>query len=135
MHSVRIDRINRLVEQRIGGIPDEAEIGAAGVEARKAIRALDTGPLGHVTLVDCSDIGPVTDAVIAAAFAQWNDPRFSCVRARKVAMILPSALARMKVSPPSKSRDNMALFSSRDDAMRWLFDRAPTAKAPAATAR
>lgn len=129
MHSVRVDRVNRLVEQRIGGTPDVAEIEAAGVEVRKAIRALNAGPAGHVTLVDCSEMGSIPDTVVAAAFAQWNDPRFSCVRARKVAMILPSAIARMKVGPQSKARTNMAVFANREEAMRWLFDRAPAATA------
>ncbi|MES2754543.1 MAG: hypothetical protein V4659_07760 [Pseudomonadota bacterium] len=121
MHSIRIDRINRLVEQRITGTPDITEIEASGAEVRKAVRSLGLAPRAHVTLYDLSEMGLISEATITNAMAQFADPRFSCVKARKVAMVVPSALARMKISPASATRDNMALFATRPEAMRWLF--------------
>lgn len=121
MHSVRIDRINRLVEQRVGGVPDVAEVEASGAAMRKAVRSLGTKPGAHVSLYDLSELGPVGDDTIACALRQWSDPRFTCVKARKVALVVPSAVARMKFAVPTGSRDNMALFATRTEAMRWLF--------------
>lgn len=121
MHSVRVDRINKLVEQRISGIPDVAEVETSGAAVRKAVHALGLGPGAHVTLYDLSEMGMVDDAVVASALEQFGDPRFSCVKARKVAMVVPSALARLKLTGPAEARDNMALFATRTEAMRWLF--------------
>ena len=121
MHSIRIDRINHLVEQRVSGTPDVAEVEASGAEVRKAVRSLGLGPGKHVTLYDLSEMGLVSDAVIACAMQQFADPRFTIVKARKVAMVVPSALARMKITPASATRDNMATFSNRAEAMKWLF--------------
>lgn len=60
----------------------------------------------------------MTGAVIESAMRQWADPRFTCVKARKVALVVPSALNRMKMAGP---RDNMQLFATRPEALRWLF--------------
>lgn len=121
MHTIRIDRINKLVEQRIGGTPDPAEAEANGAAMRHAVRSLGVMPDTHLSLYDCSEMGPVGDEVLASAFRQWNDPRFTCVRARKVAVVLPSALTRLKAAEPSQARANMQLFATRAEAMRWLF--------------
>lgn len=121
MQSIRIDRINRLVEQRISGSPSAAEADEWGAAMRQAVRSLGTAPGAHVSLYDCSEMGLVGDDALASAFRQWNDPRFTCVRARKVAVVLPSALLRMKAAPGSRARDNMQLFATRPEAMRWLL--------------
>lgn len=85
------------------------------------MQSLGLGPGAHVTLYDLSEMGLVSDAVIANAMQQFADPRFTCVRARKVAMVVPSALARMKITPASATRENMAMFGTRTEAMKWLF--------------
>ena len=121
MHSVRIDRINKLIEQRVSGTPDVAEIGVSGAEVRKAVHSLGLGPGGHVTLYDLSELGLISDAAVASAMQQFADPRFSCVKARKVAVVMPSALNRLKLTGPSAARDNMQVFPDRAAAMRWLF--------------
>lgn len=121
MHSIRVDRINALVEQRISGTPDVAEIEESGAAMRKAVRELGTPPETHRSLYDCSAMGPIGDDVVASAFSQWNDPRFSCVRARKVAVVVPSTLTRLKAAESTKTRPNMQLFATRAEAMRWLF--------------
>lgn len=121
MHSIRIDRINRLVEQRVAGTPDVAEIETAGAAMRQAIRTLGAGPGAHLSLYDLTGMDGISDAIIASAMQQWADPRFTCVRARKVAMVVPSALARLKLGGPASRRDNMALFADRATAMKWLF--------------
>jgi hypothetical protein len=121
MHSVRVDRINKLVEQRLTGVPDVLEIEAAGTLMRQAVRSLNGGPGQHVSLIDCTELGPIADDAVASAFRQWNDPRFSCVRARKVAVVVPSALARLKLTQPVSGRPNMQMFADRAGAMRWLF--------------
>lgn len=121
MHSVRVDRVNKLIEQKVSGTPDVAEIEAAGAEARRAVRSLKASPGAHVSLYDLSGIGAISDAVIESALRQWADPRYTCVRARKVALVAPSALARLKLGKPTAVRDNMRMFSDRAEAMRWLF--------------
>ena len=121
MHSIRIDRINKLVEQRIAGTLDLAEVEESGAAMRRAVRSLGTAPGAHLSLYDCSDMGLVGEEVVASAFRQWNDPRFSCVRARKVAVVVPSPLTRMRTADDSKSRPNMRMFAERGEAMRWLF--------------
>lgn len=121
MHSIRVDRINNLIEQRIDGTPDVAEVEASGAEVRRAVRSLGLGPGKHVTLYDLSGVGVIGGDVVACAMQQFADPRFTCVKARKVAMVVPSALARMKIAPAANARDNMATFSNRADAMKWLF--------------
>lgn len=121
MHSVRIDRINRLVEQRVVGALDLAEVERSGAAVRAAVRSLGTAPGAHVTLYDLSETAPMDDAVIESALRQFADPRFTCVRARKVALLAPSALARMKLNAPAGSRDNMRMFADRGAAMRWLL--------------
>ena len=121
MHGVRIDRINRLVEQRVVGALDLAEVERSGAAVRAAVRSLGTAPGAHVTLYDLSETAPLDDAVIESALRQFADPRFTCVCARKVALLAPSALARMKLNAPAGSRDNMRMFADRGDAMRWLL--------------
>ncbi len=121
MHSVRTDRINRMIEQRISGTPDVAEIEAAGVAARKAVQSLGAAPGTHVSLYDLSGVQAISDEVIDSAMKQWADPRYTIVRARKVALVAPSAIARLKLNRPATSRDNMRLFADRGEAMRWLF--------------
>ena len=121
MHSVRIDRINRLVEQRVSGTFDAATVERSGAEMRRAIRSLDAGPGGHLSLYDLSELTIPSDAVVEGAFQQLADPRFTYVRARKVAVVAPSALMRLKLAGPAAARDNMAVFAERPDAMRWLF--------------
>ncbi|MBN8808639.1 MAG: hypothetical protein J0I47_10475 [Sphingomonas sp.] len=120
MHHVTVDRINKLVEVRLQGALDLAAIEASGAATRAAVRSLGLGPGAHVTLCDVSEGGVIDDAAIASAFAQWADPRYTVVRARKVA-IVASALNRLKATAPSATRDNMALFATRAEAMRWLF--------------
>lgn len=121
MYRIRIDRIGKLLEQRVTGTPDVAETEASGAAMRQAALTLGLGPEEHVTLYDLSEMGLVGDDVIASTFRQFNDPRFSCVRARKVAVVIGSALLRMKVAGPSETRPNMRVFADRADAMRWLF--------------
>ena len=121
MHSIRIDPIHRLVEQRVSGMLDVAGVAESGAAVRKAVRSLDAAAGTHVTLYDLSDLLPVGDDVVASALEQFADPRFTCVRARKVAMVAPSALMRLKLTGPARSRENMALFADRAEAMRWLF--------------
>lgn len=121
MHKVTIDRINKLVEVRVSGALDAAAMEASGADARAAVRSLGLGPGAHVSLYDISDAGLVGDDAIASALGQWADPRYSCVRGRKVALVVPSALNRMKIAGPSRTRDNMAMFATRAEAMRWLF--------------
>lgn len=121
MHSVRIDRINKMIEQRISGTPDVAEIEAAGAEARRAVRSLEAAPGAHVSLYDLTGIGAISDAAIESAMRQWADPRYTIVRARKVALVAPSALARLKLGKPTAPRENMRMFADRAEAMRWLF--------------
>lgn len=129
MHTVRIDRINRLIEQRVSGTLDLDEVEASGNAVRQAVRSLGAGPGAHVTLFDLSEMTLASDAVIASAMRQFADPRYTCVKARKVAMVIPSAVARLKLGPSVASRDNMAVFAGRDEALRWLFDRAPAGTA------
>lgn len=121
MHSIRIDRVNKLVEQRIAGTLGVAEVEESGAAMRHAVRSLGTAPGAHLSLYDCSDMGLVGEDVVASAFRQWNDPRFSCVRARKVAVVVPSPLTRIRAADDSKTRPNMRLFAERGEAMRWLF--------------
>lgn len=121
MHSIRVDRINKLVEQRIVGTIDVAEVEESGAAMRQAVRALGTAPGAHLSLYDCSDMGSVGEDVVASAFRQWNDPRFTCVRARKVAVVVPSPLTRMRTADDTKTRPNMRMFAERGEAMRWLF--------------
>lgn len=121
MHKITVDRINKLVDVRLSGTLDVAAMEASGAATRAAVRSLGLGPGAHVSLYDISDAGLVGDAVIASALGQWADPRYSCVRGRKVALVVPSALNRMKIAAPSATRDNMAVFANRAEAMRWLF--------------
>lgn len=121
MHSIRVDRINKLVEQRIVGTLDVAEVEESGAAMRHAVRSLDAAPGAHLSLYDCSAMGNVGNDVVASAFRQWNDPRFSCVRARKVAVVVPSNLTRLRAADGSRSRPNMQMFADRAEAMRWLF--------------
>lgn len=121
MHSIRIDRISKLVEQRISGAPDLVEVEEAGAAMRHAVRSMGFAPESHRSLYDCSEMGAVGDDVFDSAFRQWNDPRFTCVRARKVAVVLPSTLARLRIRGQADRRANMQLFATRPEAMRWLF--------------
>lgn len=121
MHKVTIDRINKLVDIRLSGALDAAAMEASGAAARAAVRSLGLGPGAHVSLYDISDAGLVGDDAIANALGQWADPRYTCVRGRKVALVVPSALNRIKIAGPTATRDNMAVFETRADAMRWLF--------------
>ena len=121
MHTIRIDRINKLVEQRIVGAMDVTEVEESGAAMRHAVRSLAAAPGAHLSLYDCSEMGRVGDDVVASAFRQWNDPRFTCVRARKVAVVVPSNLTRLRAADGSKSRPNMQMFADRAEAMRWLF--------------
>ena len=121
MHSICIDRVNKLVEQRISGTPDVAAIETYGAAMRQAVRSLGTRPEAHLSLYDCSQMGVIGEDAIASALRQWNDPRFSCVRARRVAVVAPMALTRMRLARGDGMRANMQLFASRSEAMRWLF--------------
>ncbi len=121
MHSITVDRINRLVEQRVSGALDLAGVVETGAAVRKAVRSLGTAPGAHLTLYDLSELSPVGDDVVGSAIEQFADPRFSCVKARKVAMVVPSALMRLKLAGPLGTRDNLAVFADRPAAMRWLF--------------
>ena len=121
MHKIRIDRINLLVEQRVSGTPNVAEVEESGAAMRHAVRSLDAGPDAHLSLYDCTDMGVIGDDAVASAFRQWNDPRFTCVRARKVAVVVPSTLTRLRAADWTKARPNMRLFATRPEAMRWLF--------------
>jgi hypothetical protein len=120
MHNIRVDRINKLVDVRLTGTLDVAAMEASGVAARAAVRSLGLGPGAHVALYDISEGGVIDDAAIASALQQWADPRYTCVRGRKVAVVA-AALNRLKVAGPTAVRDNMAIFATRDEAMRWLF--------------
>lgn len=120
MHTITVDRINKLVEVRLAGDLDVAAMEASGVAVRAAVRSLGLGPAAHVSLFDISEGGMVSDGAITSAFTQWADPRYTCVRGRKVAVVA-SALNRLKLAEPSAARDNMAVFATRDAAMRWLF--------------
>lgn len=121
MHSVRVDRINKMIEQRVSGMLDVAEIEVAGSEARRAVRSLQAAPGAHVSLYDLTGMDAISDAAIDSALRQWADPRYTIVRARKVALVAPSALARLKLARPAAVRENMRLFADRTQAMRWLF--------------
>lgn len=121
MFNVRVDRINKLVEQRVSGALDVADVEESGAAVRKAVRSLGTPPGAHVTLYDLSEMRAIGDDAIGSALAQFADPRFTCVRARKVAVVVPSALGRMKLAAPAGTRDNMRMFANRPEAMRWLF--------------
>lgn len=121
MHSVRVDRIHKMIEQRLGGTPDVAAIEAAGAEARRAVRSLNAAPGQHVSMYDLTGINAISDAALASAMQQWADPRYTIVRARKVALVASSALARLKLKGAAASRENMRLFADRSDAMRWLL--------------
>lgn len=121
MHKVTVDRISKLVEVRLSGTLDVRAMEESGAAARAAVRSLGLPPGAHVALYDVTDAGLADTAAADSAMQQWADPRYTCVRGRKVALVVPTALNRMKIAAWSETRGNMAIFTNRAEAMRWLF--------------
>lgn len=123
MHTVRVDLVRKLVEVKLVGFFAADQVAPVAVAVRDAIRSLGKAAGQHSTLYDVSeaDISPgSTIAAIAAAFA---DPAFDAVRARRVAFVSPSALARMQIQRLRSGREDIAIFAAREAAIAWLLER------------
>lgn len=121
MHKIVLDHVNKLLEMRLSGPASLADIVSAGTAARAAVRSFGTPPGAHRSIYDLSEMGAISDEAIDKAFSEWADPRFTCVRARKVAIVAPPPLIRSRLEKLRDSRPGLSVFETRQQAMRWLF--------------
>lgn len=121
MHKIVVDRVHNVIEVRVLGDATFDSIGLAGAAARKAVQSLNVKPGIHSSLYDLSDMISATPDAIARAASEWADPGFSCVRAKRIALVMPDVAMRQRLQPLTQARADLQTFAGRPHAMRWLF--------------
>ena len=123
MHAVRVDPVRKLIDVKLTGFFEAEQVAPVAIAVRDAIRSLGAAAGQHCTLYDVgeADISPgPTITAIAAAFA---DPAFHAIRAKRVAFVSASALARIQIQRLRSGREDIAIFADREAALAWLLER------------
>lgn len=132
MFTIHIDRAHLLVDMRLSGF-FTPEIAADATQAlRTAVRSLGSAIGQHVTLYDATDLKVSPAETIAHVQSNWADPAIRSLWARRVAYCTPSALTRMQAMRLRRSRPDIGVFATREDALAWLLAPSDAPDTPAA---
>jgi hypothetical protein len=123
MHTVCVDLVRKLIEVKLVGFFAAEQVAPVAVAVREAIRSLGAAAGQHSTLYDVSEADISPGPTIAAITAAFADPAFHAVRARRVAFVSPSALARLQIQRLRDGREDIAIFADRESALAWLLDK------------
>ena len=121
MHNVRVDRVKKLVVVTVSGFFQPEDISIVARNVHDAIRSLGEHAGKHVTLYDVSEAKISPGETIEAMRGVFNDPATDNLRARRLAFVTPSALARMQTQRLREARPDIAIFEDRDTALAWLL--------------
>jgi hypothetical protein len=132
MFTISIDRARLLVDMRLSGF-FTLEIAAQATQAlRAAVRSLGPAMGHHVTLYDATDLLVSPAQTIEYIQSSYAEPEIRPLWARRVAYCTPSALTRMQAMRLRRSRADIGVFTTRDDALAWLLEVSASRDRPAA---
>ena len=121
MFWIATDLAQRLVRLTAGGFFSEAEIEAAAAELHRAIRGLEAGPGGHVTLYDLAELRVASQTMIGRFAEFFTSPAFAPIRAARVAVVTRSALVTLQMERVANAVATMQVFSDTRGALAWLL--------------
>jgi hypothetical protein len=115
-HSIAVDPAG-FVRYELGGFFDEPSLAALRAERAAKLPLLRTAPNQHVTLCDVSRCAIQSQDAIAALRVILAEPEW---RARRVAMVVDGALARMQVRRLVENMPHVQCFDDTASAEAWL---------------
>jgi hypothetical protein len=128
MHTIIPNSDLRFIEVKLDGLCTMAEFQAFTVELRNAIAKFPSGARPAATLYDFTGATIQTQEVVLAMKALAEHPS---MKHRTVAMYTEGVLARQQAKRICENRDNMFVFSTRNDAIDWIASRRPISHSPA----
>jgi len=115
--SVHTQADRGLLILELSGFFTVEEVAAFAAARDTALATLGTPPNRHVTLCDVSECKIQPQDIVETFRAMLIDPK---VAAARLAIVTGSSLARMQVRR-LVDRPNLAFFTARREAERWLF--------------
>ncbi len=129
MYSIHIDRTRLLVDMRLSGFFTKEIAAEATTALRTAVRSLGADTGRHVTLYDATELKVSPAETVEYIKASYAEPSIRPLWARRVAYCAPSALARMQMTRLRGGRPDIAVFTTRADALDWLLSADPDTQA------
>lgn len=117
MYTLTADPDRKLITIRIIGMIEPAQVAQLYRDEYAAIHAMGCRLGEHLALVDLTECSLQLQDVAAAFEKQIQ----SAGKARKLAMFTGASVSKMQARRVMK-RDDAALFVTREEAERWLFD-------------
>lgn len=118
MFTVTIDRQRQLVATTLSGFLSMDEVPAFYAAEQDAARSLEVQPSGHLLLIDASNYDPQSQEVVVE-LRRMIDLR--PLRARRAAIVISQALARMQMRRLVEGATDVEIFASLDEAEAWLM--------------
>lgn len=120
-HSIEIDRRQKLVDVRIGGILTPEDVAWIGEEIRQAVRTFGDAMGQHLTLYDVTGVQVATAASVDMLKSTFSNPAVRETWSRKMAVVASRALIRMQAQRVREARPDLEIFDNREAALAWLL--------------
>ena len=120
-HSIDVDP-RGVVRYTLAGFFDQTSLASLQAERAAKLPLLETPPNQHVTLCDVSQCAIQSQEVLAILRTMLADPRW---QARRLALVVGGALARMQVRRVVPIMPNVRWFDDRPSAEAWLEEADP----------
>lgn len=125
-HSVIADPVLDLVRITLSGFFSPEAIAAFLAEFHAAHALLRCAPNAHLTFLDVRELSIQSQEAVGRFASVLADPRF---RARRLACVAASTLARSQLNRALADRPGSLVFVEPAEAEAWLLADAPTSRA------